>query len=119
MKLSQLIAVFALTFNTQSFADTSTYVYCGLPDGSDWEWLLDENDNYVTIEGQWGQVILPNRRYFMTFKVQQSVFDEKGLTCPEGYFIQPGNRNLANWDVFQIMQSNGSSYIMDGYKTYL
>ncbi|MDN3612732.1 hypothetical protein QWZ16_24515 [Vibrio ostreicida] len=35
MKLKQLISCIALCVTSSAFANTSTYVYCGLPDGSD------------------------------------------------------------------------------------
>lgn len=72
MKFKQIIACSALLMASSAFANTSTYVYCGLPDGSNWDWLLDGNNNYETIEGQWAR----------------------------------------------INQANGTSYLIDGYKTY-
>jgi hypothetical protein len=117
MKLNQLITFVVLTFSTQSFADTSTYVYCSLPNASDWEWLLDGNDNYVTIEGLWEVDTDIYGRDFNAFKVQESVFNEKTLICPEGYVTQPGDRNASDWNLFKIIQPDGSSYIIDATYT--
>jgi hypothetical protein len=117
MKLKQLMMLTALIFSSQSFAET--YVYCGFPDGSDWKWLLDENGNYITIEGLWGQSTDIYGKTFNTFKVQESVFNEKNLICPEGYITQPAERNSSNWEVFKIIRPDGSPYIIDAHKSYI
>ncbi|NRD72211.1 hypothetical protein HQQ94_02950 [Shewanella sp. VB17] len=116
MKLKKIITCLTLILSSQSFAET--YVYCGLPDGSDWEWLLDENNNYVPIEGQWGRITAANHGYFKVFKVQESTFIEKTLTCPEGYITQPAERNSSKWEIFELIRPDGSSYFIDAHKSY-
>ncbi|MDN3610050.1 hypothetical protein ACODM8_14520 [Vibrio ostreicida] len=118
MKLKQLISCIALCVTSSAFANTSTYVYCGLPDGSDWDWLLDHNDNYTTIEGQWGRVTQPSGRYFNVFRVTEAVFEAKAFSCPAGYIAQPADSGTSRWEIFEIIRPDGSRYFIDAYRTY-
>lgn len=118
MKTLAAILVFFMSVINTSQATALTYVYCGLPDGSDWDWLLDEQGNYISIEGQWRRVSLHDSSFFNVFNVEKATFDEKNLDCPSGYNLQPADRNTSYWEVFQITLPNGSTYFMDGHKSY-
>ncbi|MDN3612710.1 hypothetical protein QWZ16_24365 [Vibrio ostreicida] len=117
MKLKQLISCIALCVTSSAFANTSTYVYCGLPDGSDWDWLLDHNDNYTTIEGQWGRVTQPSGRYFNVFRVTEAVFEAKAFSCPAAISPNGRQRHLTLGNI-RNHQADGSRYFIDAYRTY-
>ncbi|MDN3612508.1 hypothetical protein ACODM8_14805 [Vibrio ostreicida] len=112
-----LITLAALLSGLSSFAHASTYVYCGLPDGSDWEWLLDSNDNYQTIDGIWGRAIQANGNYYNVFRVNEALFETKAFSCPGGYVPQPAESGASRWEVFEIIRADGSRYLIDGHKT--
>lgn len=116
MKLNLLITSTTLFFTSTVFADT-TYVYCGLPDGSAWEWLLDSNGNYETIEGQWARVTEDNGLYFNVFRVNEESYNTKAFNCPAGYVPQPAISGSSRWEVFEVISSNAPSYLIDSYKT--
>ncbi|RSD28536.1 hypothetical protein [Vibrio pectenicida] len=118
MKNVAIITLSALLLTSTTFANTSTYVYCGLPDGSDWDWLLNMHDNYEMIRGQWARVTEENSQYFNVFRVDEAVFDVKAFNCPAGYIAQPAESGTSRWEIFEIIRSDGSSYFIDGYKTY-
>ncbi|MCF7506099.1 MULTISPECIES: hypothetical protein [unclassified Vibrio] len=118
MKLKQIIAFSALLMASSAFANTSTYVYCGLPDGSDWDWLLDGNNNYETIEGRWARINQANGTYFKVFRVSEALFDSKAFSCPGGYVPQPADSGTSRWEIFEVIRADGTSYFIDGYKTY-
>ncbi|XHY20913.1 hypothetical protein ViNHUV68_16210 [Vibrio sp. NH-UV-68] len=118
MKLPLFALSTTLLISTSSFADTYTYVFCGLPDGSDWDWLISEQDDYITIEGNWGRVTETTGRYFDVFKVNEHTFYTKVLRCPAGYIPQPADRGTSRWQIFEIIRADGSSYLIDAYTTY-
>ena len=84
MKTLAVILFFFMSVINTSQATTLTYVYCGLPDGSDWDWLLDEQGNYISIEGQWRRVSLHDSSFFNVFNVEKATFDEKKPRLPLG-----------------------------------
>ncbi|RSD30490.1 hypothetical protein [Vibrio pectenicida] len=118
MKLSAFIFSTLLLASQTVYANTTTYVYCGLPDASDWEWLLDENDNYMTIPGKWGRITEASGHYFKVFRVSEEVWQQKSFNCPSGYTSQPADSGTSRWEIFEVIRSNGSSYFINGYKTY-
>ncbi|MBU2896762.1 hypothetical protein [Vibrio hepatarius] len=109
---------FSILWLYSSLSHSMTYVYCGLSDGSDWEWLLDQSGNYETIDGTWGQVHQGNGRYFNVFRVTESQFDSKAFNCPAGYTPQPADRGTSRWEVFEIQKPDGTQMLIDSYKTY-
>lgn len=117
MKLNTFITCITLFLTSAAFGNTS-YVYCGLPDGSDWEWLLDGNDNYETIEGQWARVTEINGQYFNVFRVDEAIYNAKVFNCLAGYVPQPAESGTSQWEIFEIIKPDGSSYWIDSYKTY-
>lgn len=118
MKLLSIFFSVALFFSLPSFASTTTYVYCGLPDASDWEWLLDSDDNYVTISGNWGRVTEANGVYYTVFRVDEALWQQKSLQCPAGYILQPADSGTSRWEIFEIIRADGSRYFIHGYRTY-
>ncbi|BCK12278.1 hypothetical protein FLM06_03685 [Vibrio cholerae] len=118
MRFSSFVLSGLLLFSASSFANSTTYVYCALPDGSDWEWLLDTNDNYVTISGNWGRVSEANGNYFNVFRVNEAIWKQKAIQCPAGYIAHPADRGSSRWEIFEVMRTDGSSYFVNGYRTY-
>lgn len=118
MKTLSVILLFYISIINLAQASSTTYVYCGLPDGSDWDWLYDEQGNYINIEGEWRRISLHDSSFYNVFNVQQSTFNQKKIKCPSGYIPQPADRNTSYWEVFQISLPNGSSYFMEGHKSY-
>ncbi|MYM61372.1 hypothetical protein GTG28_19330 [Vibrio sp. OCN044] len=118
MKYRSIITIGALLITSATFVNASTFVYCGRPDGSDWDWLLDTYDNYETIHGQWARVTEVNHRYFNVFRVSEAEFQSKAFRCPAGYIPQPAESGTSRWEVFEIVRQDGSRYLIDGYKTY-
>ncbi|WP_337969458.1 hypothetical protein [Vibrio pectenicida] len=113
-----IVYSFSILCIYSSLSYSMTYVYCGLSDGSDWDWLLDQNGNYETIEGTWGRVHQRNGQYFNVFRVTESHFDSKAFSCPAGYTPQPADRGTSRWEVFEIQKPNGTQVLVDSYKTY-
>ncbi|MFW7525387.1 hypothetical protein ACODM8_14810 [Vibrio ostreicida] len=118
MNLINILGIATCLGLTSSAFASSTYVYCGVPDGSDWEWLLDTDDNYISIEGEWKRVTLNDSSYFNVFNVSESVFNQRTWECPAGYVVQPADRSTSFWEVFQITREDGSSYLKEGHKSY-
>ncbi|CAM3572335.1 hypothetical protein [Vibrio aquimaris] len=119
MKFSSLLLSSLLLLSSSVFADTTTYVYCGPTDGGrDWDWLLDQDDNYVTIKGQWARITEASGRYFKVFRVTEELWLQKSLQCPAGYNVQPADSGTSRWEIFEIIRANGSSYFINGYRTY-
>ncbi|MBU2895562.1 hypothetical protein [Vibrio hepatarius] len=118
MNIKAIITLGILVLTSTTYANTSTYVYCGLPDGSDWDWLLDEHDNYKTIDGQWARVTEENGQYYNVFRLDEVTFESKAFSCPAGYITQPAESGTSRWEIFEIIRPDGSSYFIDGYKTY-
>ena len=118
MKIKSIITLGALLLTSATFVNASTYVYCGLPDGSDWDWILDDHDNYEMISGQWARVTEANGQYFNVFRVTEAAFDTRLFSCPAGYVTQPAESGTSRWEIFEIVRPDGSSYFVDGYKTY-
>lgn len=117
MKTLAAILVFFMSVINTSQATTLTYVYCGLPDGSNWDWLLDNNGNYETIEGTWARITQSNGRYFNVFRVTESHYHSKAFSCPAGYVPQPAERRTSGWEVFEIQKTDGTKILLDGRKT--
>ncbi|NOH73352.1 hypothetical protein F0225_18725 [Vibrio pectenicida] len=116
MKLKAII--FSTLFLTSTaFATTSQRVYCGLPDGTDWDWLLDGNNQYQYIEGQPARVAATNNLYFNVFRVSETIFNARAFNCPAGYVTQPAESGTSRWEIFEIVRPDGSSYLIDSYKT--
>jgi len=118
MKNMSIITLITLLSAPTTFVNASTFVYCGLSDGSDWDWLLDTNDNYETIQGQWARVTQANHRYFNVYRVSETEFLAKAFSCPAGYIPQPAESGTSRWEIFEVTRFDGSSYFIDGYKTY-
>ncbi|MCC2525750.1 hypothetical protein [Vibrio coralliilyticus] len=118
MKLKQIITCSALLMASSAFANTSTYVYCGLPDGSDWDWLLGGNNNYETIEGQWARISQADGSYFNALRVSEALFNSKAFSCPAGYVPQPADSGTSRWEIFEVIRADGTSYLIDAYKTH-
>ena len=119
MKLSSLLLSGLLLLSSSVFANTTTFVYCGPPDGGrDWDWLLDSEDDYITIEGRWGRVTESSGRYFRVFRVSEDVWRQKSLQCPSGKNVQPADSGTSRWEIFEVIRADGSRYFIDGYKTY-
>ena len=118
MKLASFFLSTLLLIRSSAYANVTTYVYCGLRDASNWEWLLDNNDDYVTISGRWGRVTEASGIYFQVFRVSEEVWQQKALQCPAGYISQPADSGTSRWEIFEIIRSDGSSYFINGYKTY-
>ncbi|RSD28532.1 hypothetical protein [Vibrio pectenicida] len=118
MKNKAIITFGVLLLTSATFVNASTFVYCGLPDGSDWDWLLGAHDSYETIEGQWARVTGANNQYFNVFRVNETEFLAKAFSCPAGYVPQPAESGTSRWEIFEIIRPDGSRYFIDGYKTY-
>ncbi|RSD28534.1 hypothetical protein [Vibrio pectenicida] len=101
-----------------SYTHAITYVYCGLPDGSDWEWLIDQSGNYQKIEGVWARITESNGRYFNVYRVTKCAFEIKAFNCPAGYIPQPAESGTSLWEIFEIQQPDGTRQLLDGYKSY-
>ncbi|GLT17091.1 hypothetical protein GCM10007938_08680 [Vibrio zhanjiangensis] len=118
MRIKTLAACTAAFIAMSSQAQTSTYIYCGLKDGSDWEWHFDNNDNYSIISGRWARITQANGRYFNVFRVSESDLQALALSCPAGYQPQPADAGTSHWEVFEVFRNDGSRYIIDSYRTY-
>ncbi|MFY2507833.1 hypothetical protein ACN3E9_06015 [Vibrio pectenicida] len=120
MKLASFFLSTLLLISSSAYANTNTttYVYCGLPDASDWEWLLDTDDNYIIISGRWGRVTEASGHYFRVFRVSEEVWEQQVFNCPAGYISQPADSGTSRWEIFEVIRANGSSYFIDAYKTY-
>lgn len=93
-----------------------TNVYCAVPDGSDWDWLLDSAGHYVLMEGSWGKHIYSDGAYFDYFSISIAKYTLLSSQCPRGYVAQPADRYSSHWEVFNIIFSDGS-VIADGHKS--
>ncbi|RSD30417.1 hypothetical protein [Vibrio pectenicida] len=118
MKIKQLLACTTALMAMSTQAQISTYVYCGLADGSDWEWHLDHNDDYSIIYGRWARVTEENGRYFNVFRVNESDLQALALSCPSGYQPQPADSGTSYWELFEVLRADGSKYIINSYRTY-
>ncbi|WP_114784687.1 hypothetical protein [Vibrio tetraodonis] len=118
MKIKAITTLGSLLLASTTFVNASTFVYCGLPDGSDWNWLLDANDNYETIQGHWVRITEGSNQYFNVFRVSEIEFQARAFSCPAGYVPQPAESGTSYWEIFEIIRQDGSRYFIDGYKTY-
>ncbi|NRD75720.1 hypothetical protein HQQ94_21360 [Shewanella sp. VB17] len=112
--LRAFILFLGLVNSIVAHADT-TYVYCAVPDGSDWDWLVDRSNNYVTVEGSWGRYTYSDGAYFNYFNVSNAQYQSVNSRCPLGEVAQPGDRNTSSWEVFNILHLDGS-IIAAGHK---
>lgn len=116
--MKNIIIMLSVVLLTTAASHASTYVYCGRTDGSDWDWLLDEHENYEIIRGRWGRITEVNGMYFNVFRVDETTFTSRSFNCPAGYVPQPAESGTSRWEIFEIIKPDGSSYFIDGYKTY-
>ena len=116
-KYKLLIAVTLAFFVIPVFSTETTSVYCAKPDASCWVWLLNSSNNYIQVEGAWGEYFLSNNIYFSYFTISEENYKIVSAKCPVGFVVQPGNPNSSYWDVFKIMQENGVAVIADGTQT--
>lgn len=85
MKLFIFIPIIWVTilFSSAARGITLQYVYCENLNTKEWEWLQDQNDNFVKVRGIW-QYILDYPKYgsiIKAFKVPKSVFNELNTQC--------------------------------------
>ncbi|WP_114784685.1 hypothetical protein [Vibrio tetraodonis] len=118
MKKKTTFTLVTLLGISSTLVNASPFVYCGLPDGSDWEWLINSHNHYETIQGQWARVAEATNQYFNVFRVSETEFKAKAFSCPAGYIPQPAESGTSRWELFEIVRQDGSRYLIDGYKTY-
>lgn len=108
-----LTAIFAI-FNVQA---NWSYVYCTKLDGSDWHWLTDDAEDYMTINGNWGimQVDGTNFSYFNVSEHDYEVVNTKcQSTFSAEHVAQPGNSSASSWSIFQVTLPSGVNYFAQG-----
>ncbi|NRD72212.1 hypothetical protein HQQ94_02955 [Shewanella sp. VB17] len=110
--------LFLISLHISSAHAATTYVYCATPDGSDWDWLLTNNNDYILMEGVWGRNTYSDGTYFNYFSISIEKYTLINSMCPLGYVAQPGDRDSSFWEVFYIIDYNGN-FIADGKKSVI
>lgn len=128
MKFSLLFVALLSLVNMHSAYAEWTYVYCAKTDQSDWYWLKDSENSYVTISGSWGIEKLGKSRkwginlcyeYFSYFSVSDDEYNSVSEQCHEGYVPQPATSKFSRWYLFNVNKPNGKNYFAPGYRTIL
>lgn len=114
------IIVTAIAFVSINSAHAEwTNVYCAKPDGSHWDWLEDDDDdNQVTISGQWGSATLSNGSSFEYFSVSESDYLPANIQCKSKFssdhVAQPADNSSSYWALFQVNNVAGEQYFAAG-----
>ena len=119
MKVKSWLLIALLPISSYGFAE-STHVYCADLEANVWEWLYDENGDYISIEGQWGAHILDEDNAFGYFSVSEPDYREVAAKCYRlGKVAHPADNRLSNWYLFQVQLSEGGVMFSRGYFTKL
>ncbi|MDE1460770.1 tail fiber domain-containing protein [Spartinivicinus poritis] len=105
MKLSKLLLTSAITLSTISTADAKTStskVYCGKVDGSDWYWLYNEDGSHQTVTGEWhiDKVSAFAEKHYLTIEFDEYIGFQS--QCKSGYYAHPGWHSLSAWHRFKV-----------------
>ncbi len=118
MKLFNLIlsVSFCVILSSHVLADESN-VFCSKPDGSHWDWLEDDNEEQVAINGSWVERDEYRGDYFLVLRssyidVNQQCKTEFGSQ----YLAQPAKNSLSSWYKFMLFDQETNTYsIAAGY----
>ncbi|WP_146184886.1 hypothetical protein [Aeromonas sp. HMWF015] len=117
----QFLLVFIMLITSGSsqhvMASVNSWVFCGSPDGRHWQWLLDRDNNYISVEGVWGRHLIDGGEYFNVFRISEEIYSDIRDLCPTGLMPQPADRATSAWEVFEVSNSDGSTTVVDAYKT--
>ncbi|RSD32552.1 tail fiber domain-containing protein [Vibrio pectenicida] len=118
MKLFNLIlsVSFSVILSSHTLADESN-VFCSKPDGSHWDWLENDNEEQVVIDGSWVEREEYRGDYFLVIRssyldVNQQCKTEFGSQ----YLAQPAKNSLSSWYKFMLYDEETNTYsIAAGY----
>ncbi|NOH72241.1 tail fiber domain-containing protein [Vibrio pectenicida] len=118
MKLFNLIlsVSFSVILSSHTLADESN-VFCSKPDGSHWDWLENDNEEQVVIDGSWVEREEYRGDYFLVIRssyldVNQQCKTEFGSQ----YLAQPAKNSLSSWYKFMLHDEETNTYsIAAGY----
>tara|TARA_B100001094_G_scaffold331596_1_gene400507 strand:+ start:4852 stop:5241 length:390 start_codon:yes stop_codon:yes gene_type:complete len=125
MKLFIFIPIIWVTilFSSAAKGITSQYVYCENLDTEEWEWLQDQNDNFVKVKGIW-QYILDYPEHgvaIKAFKVPQLTLKELNKKCSDEFgkewVSHPGESWLDDWYLFYYV-SDQKNFLSKGSYDY-
>ncbi|MDE1463649.1 tail fiber domain-containing protein [Spartinivicinus poritis] len=115
MNKYSLLLTGMLTLAPCAYAET-TDVFCAKLDGSDWYWLVDNDNNQVSIPGVWGKSWVTSDSYFQYFSVSQNDYQGVNRLCKDNYVAQPANNRFNDWYVFKVNESNNNYFVAPGKK---
>ncbi len=112
-----IVLLFGLSFN--SFAD-SARVYCATVDGSDWEWLYEQDGSDTEISGEWGIHIVNAQVGFryLTIPIQEYQYLQNRCDAM-GMVAHPAENVFSDWYIFQIQFVKGQTIFAPGYYSRL
>ncbi|GLT16656.1 hypothetical protein GCM10007938_04320 [Vibrio zhanjiangensis] len=112
MKLFNLILSvgFSVIFSGYTLADESN-VFCAKPDGSHWDWLIDENDEQVVIDGSWIEREEQHGDYFLVLRSHYLAINQQCKTnFGNLYLAQPAHNSMSSWYRFMLYDEETNSY---------
>jgi len=107
---------FSVILSSHTLADESN-VFCSKPDGSHWDWLENDNEEQVVIDGSWVEREEYRGDYFLVIRssyldVNQQCKTEFGSQ----YLAQPAKNSLSSWYKFMLHDEETNTYsIAAGY----
>ncbi|WP_018691630.1 tail fiber domain-containing protein [Algicola sagamiensis] len=103
-------------FMVQPAGADTIEVICANTDGSQWQWLLNDQSR-ISVEGRKLKQYISSNEYFFSINIPQSQYQHFSENCPESLLPQPAIEGSSTWYVFNAVEPNGQSHITLGYRT--
>ena len=114
--LKKIFLIFPFIFSLKVLANelTTTYAFCHEKKYTNWNWVKDENDNYLIVNGYWRKFDPIDKKLYgdnypylfehSTYAFMISKMEYKRIKdyCRKNEIISPADSSTSNWYSFEI-----------------
>ena len=106
------------------WANHTYYIYCENLQTKYWEWLFDNNGEYITVKGKWHEIHAPQSTYVRLLQISENSYLELKDRCQKSFGKNwephPGRNIIDHWYLFSyISKKSGRIKFSKGNYTLL